>query len=70
MSAAMWTTEMRAADRVGPAPPPAPSLARSGYPAEAERHVGPQPPPRGLPFNIERAGLSPSWRSARPTWDA
>jgi hypothetical protein len=66
----MWATEARAADRVGPAPPPILTLARPGRPAEAEFHVGPQPPPRGLPFQIERGGLSPALRSARPAWDA
>jgi len=66
----MWATEARAADRVGPAPPPVRTLARPGRPDVAERRVGPQPPPRGLPFQIERAGLPPAFRSARPTWDA
>ncbi len=70
MRTAMWTTEIRAADRVGPAPPPVGSFARPGRPAVADLRVGPQAPPRGLPFNIERAGLSPVLRSARPTWDA
>jgi hypothetical protein len=66
----MWTTEAQAGDRVGPAPPPIRTLARPGRPVMAERHVGPQPPPRALAFNIERAGLSPVLRSTRPVWDA
>jgi hypothetical protein len=70
MRAAMWATEARAADRVGPAPPPVRTLARPGRPVMAEPHVGPQPPPRALSFNIDRAGLPPAFRSARPTWDA
>ncbi len=70
MRAAVWATDVRAADRVGPAPPPARNLTRPGRPAVAERGVGPQPPPRALPFRIERAGLSPALRSARSVWDA
>jgi len=70
MRAAVWATEIRSCDRVGPAPPPARSLARPGRPDVAERGVGPQPPPRALPFRMERAGLSLEFRSARPLWDA
>jgi len=70
MRAAVWATEIRSCDRVGPAPPPARSLARPGRPDMAERGVGPQPPPRAMSFNSERAGLPPTFRSARPSWDA